>query len=179
MSGAILLLLVMMMAGGGRAGISPGLVQMFVSMRKDSFEKWSTIIKQMQTILVAAYFYLRGPQEFKDAAGNPATSVEAANKRIESFQKDFLSQTFIGKLLDGLVDSIIALLKPSAAEEAIMTALLSGNFGGAAAPSTVNVVSQPAPAPAPRQRTAAEVLRGGPTRAQGVYVDEFGRVVAY
>lgn len=178
MSGAILLLLLVSMSG---ARLSPGMISMFVQMRRDAVKKWGAILDAAQSVLVAVYFYLRGPQEFKDAAGNPASDIATANLRIEQFQKDFLQQTLVGRTMDALVKTIMALIEPSAGEEALMTALLSGGLfgGGPVGGAPVTVVNQPAPAPAPvQQRTAGEVLQTGP-RAQAVYIDQHGRLVAY
>ena len=164
-----------LLAAMGGAGMSPGLVNLIVTQRRENHEKWAVLLNEIVELITSAYFYLRGPQEFVDSAGKESFSNEAIKSQVVANQKDFLQQHVIGRLLGGITRSILALIKPSAAEEALMMALVGrGGMGGGMFGGPTNVINQPAA----RGRSAGEVLKTGP-RAQAVMVNADGSLVAY
>lgn len=180
MNNSMLFLLALM---GGNSAISPQLIQALQDAQKDSFERWSKMLKSLSAIITTGIFFLRGMPAPVDSAGAPVFTNEALSKQIQASFEEGKREAFWVAVVNGVVDAILEFLRPSAIQQALMTSLLSRT-----ATTSTTVITQPAssmtvPAPIGTQtmvtRTAGQVLRQGavglptPTgnfmRAQAVY----------
>jgi hypothetical protein len=178
MNNTMLFLLAMM---GGNSAISPQLIQALQDAQKDSFERWSKMLKSLSAIITTGIFFLRGMPAPVDSSGAPIFTNEALSKQIQASFEEGKREAFWVAVVNGVVDAILEFLRPSAIQQALMTSLLTGRTT-----STTTVITQPT-APTPQlpqlggnmivSRTAGQVLRQGasPTggsnflRAQAVY----------
>jgi len=178
MNNTMLFLLAMM---GGNSAISPQLIQALQDAQKDSFERWSKMLKSLSAIITTGIFFLRGMPAPVDSSGAPVFTNEALSKQIQASFEEGKREAFWVAVVNGVVDAILEFLRPSAIQQALMTSLLTGRTT-----STTTVITQPTAPPMqiPQlggsmmvSRTAGQVLRQGanPTsgnnflRAQAVY----------
>lgn len=156
-------LMLALMGGGG--SVSPQFITAMQDAQKDSFERWSKLLKSLGLIITTGIFYLRGMPAPVDASGAPVFTNEALSKQIQASFQEGKREAFWVALVNSVVDAVLEFMRPSAMQQALMTSLLTKGT------STTTVITQPSPVPigtipAPPittlvQRTAGQVLRQG------------------
>lgn len=178
MNSTLLFMLAMM---GGNSAINPQFIQALQDAQKDSFERWSKMLKSLAAIITTGIFFLRGMPAPVDSSGTPVFTNEALSKQIQASFEEGKREAFWVAVVNGVADAILEFIRPSAVQQALMMSLL--NKGTT---TSTTVITQPVPTiPTLPQlgtqtmvtRTAGQVLRQGtfgqPTgnfmRAQAVY----------
>lgn len=171
--GSSLLFLAAMM--GGR-GINPQLMQALAQDRKDRYEKIAVFIRALANILTAAIFYIRGMPEAVDAAtGAPVYTNEALSKQLKASGEEGKLQALWMSLVNQLVETLLTFFKPSDAEWALFSNLMT--------PATsTTVITQPAAPTSLSAPTARQILQSGGNpagyrRAQAVFVNDAGEII--
>ncbi|HAN93364.1 MAG TPA: hypothetical protein DCQ33_14970 [Nitrospira sp.] len=174
-------MLFMLALMGGNTSISPQFIQALQDAQKDSFERWSKMLKSLAAIITTGIFFLRGMPAPVDSSGAPVFTNEALSKQISASFTEGKREAFWVALVNGVVDALLEFMRPSTVQQALMMSLL--NKGTTA---STTVITQPVPVGTLPQiggtqtmvtRTAGQVLRQGtfgqPTgnfmRAQAVY----------
>jgi hypothetical protein len=174
-------MLFMLALMGGNSTISPQFIQALQDAQKDSFERWSKMLKSLAAIITTGVFFLRGMPAPVDSSGAPVFTNEALSKQIQASFEEGKREAFWVAVVNGVADAILEFMRPSAVQQALMMSLLNKGT-----PASTTVITQPVPTiPTLPQlgtqtmvtRTAGQVLRqgaiGAPTgnfmRAQAVY----------
>ena len=175
-------MLFMLALMGGNSAISPQFIQALQDAQKDSFERWSKMLKSLAAIITTGVFFLRGMPAPVDSSGAPVFTNEALSKQIQASFEEGKREAFWVAVVNGVADAILEFMRPSAVQQALMMSLL--NRGTT---SSTTVITQPTVPTIPTlpqlgtqtmvTRTAGQVLRqgaiGAPTgnfmRAQAVY----------
>lgn len=182
--------LFLMLALGGGRGISPGILKAFQTQRKETFNRWFTVIDMVVALILQYVFVYRGEPNTVDASGLPVYSTEAAIKLIQAAGvegKKHLAWTVgVAKVME----TVKALFAPSAQEDALIEMMTTGTVGGTPPGQTIVLQQQPpAPMYAPpagyRPPLPMTPYGGGrpvtiaapPFRAQAAYIDDNGNVI--
>ena len=158
-------LMLALMGGGG--SVSPQFITAMQDAQKDSFERWSKLLKALGLIITTGIFYLRGMPAPVDASGAPVFTNEALSKQIQASFQEGKREAFWVALVNSVVDAVLEFMRPSAMQQALMTSLLTK--GATTTTTVINQAATPVPIgtiPAPPmttlvQRTAGQVLRQG------------------
>lgn len=171
-------LLLVALLGGATGGMNDALIKSVLDSQRETFERWSKLIKSLAAIITTGIFVLRGMPTPVDAAGKPTFSNEALSAQIKASFEEGKREAFWVSAVNGIVDVVIEFLRPSTSETALLTALMSR------APAQTTVVTQPpmygggytAITQPGGVRTAGQVLRRtavptGYVRANAVFVN--------
>jgi hypothetical protein len=93
--------------------------------QKDSFERWSKLLKSLGLIITTGIFYLRGMPAPVDASGAPVFTNEALSKQIQASFQEGKREAFWVALVNSVVDAVLEFMRPSAMQQALMTSLLT------------------------------------------------------
>lgn len=172
------LLPLLLLSGMRGMGVSPDLIKNIQEEKKQTLEKWKSTIVLLATMIMGWVFFQRAPVTAKDATGSPVYSLEGVQKTNEAMFAESSYASFIKDSVLAAINTVFELLKPSASESLLFSAILTGGQGQTASTTIV----QAAPA-APFYAGAPQTFQGlrqtrfaSPIRAQGGVVQPDGSV---
>jgi hypothetical protein len=110
-------LMLALMGGGG--SVSPQFITAMQDAQKDSFERWSKLLKSLGLIITTGIFYLRGMPAPVDASGAPVFTNEALSKQIQASFQEGKREAFWVALVNSVVDAVLEFMRPSAMQQAL------------------------------------------------------------
>lgn len=182
MGGIGSLLPLLLLSGMNGVGVSADLIKNIQEEKKQSLERWKRALTWLATLILGYIFYMRAPTTAVDSAGKAVYNEEGIQKSMEKMFQENAYASFIKDTILSTIDTVFELLKPSASESLLYSAILTGPKP--AASSTTVIQQQPPVQTIPwigsPQGNTFQNLRGNrfaAPRAQGAVIMPDGTIL--